>query len=174
MIDPKYLDELIRTGIQDNEKRSEEFVNNFDTSACSYITEFNQTLLQSAISCKKYSIAKFLIKQKCNFNHQDDRGNTVLMYLLGGYNNDNNKLYDKLIHLVVNQGAMLDLTDIHGNQALWVGLLNAKIPLDILELLLKNGADMHHKNNVGKSPYDAVKEYDIEELNNLFQKYLTR
>lgn len=121
------------------------------------------------MSSEKFNIAKFLIEQKCNLDHQDDEGSTALMYLLDGYCDENKELYNELIQLIIAQGAKLDPVDVYGNQALWVGLLNPRVPIEILELLLKNGADMHHKNNVNKSPYDAVKEYNFEDLNELFK-----
>ena len=166
------LYDLIRTGIENNHEQAKEFIEKFDISACDFISEFQCSLLQKAISSNKYDIAKFLIEQNCNLDNVDDMGNTALTYLLSGYNNDNKNLYDEMIGMLLEKGVNIDLEDKHHNQALWVALLNAKIPLSIIKRLLDMGADPHHKNQVGKSPYDMVKNYNVPEINDLFSPYI--
>jgi ankyrin repeat protein len=165
------LYELTR-GLGNNDNETKGFIENFTPESCSYISEFNQSLLQSALTSDKYDIAKFLIEQECNLIHQDDRGNTILHYLLGGYNNENKEIYDELLELLLEKNIRLDLGDEHGNQPLWVTVLNAKVPLSVVNKLLEMGADPHHKNKAGRSPYDMVKKYDIKELNEIFEPYV--
>lgn len=172
MTKEKYLFDLITTGVGDDSEQINKFVENFDESACDFISEFNKSLLQEALSFHaKYGIAKFLIEQKCNLDYQDDTGSTALMYMLDRYN-DNNVFYDELIYLIINKGANVELYDQHGNQALWIAVMNAKVPLNIIELLLQKGSDVYHKNNVQKSPYDLVQEFEIEELTDIFKPYI--
>ena len=166
----EYLYNIMR-GYNNNTKETAEFTKRFDKKACSYLDKFNNTLLQNAISSEKYDIAKFLIEKECNLDHQDDRGHTALDYLLGGYNDSESKLYDELLDGLLKKDIDLSLENKYGNQALWTAVKNAKIPLKIIEKLLKKGAEPHHKNASDTSPYDMVQIYNIKELSNLFKPY---
>ncbi|RUM72907.1 MAG: hypothetical protein DSZ09_00780 [Sulfurovum sp.] len=146
-----------------------EFFKAFKEENCNDIDEFKVSLLQNAISDEEYDIAKFLIEKECNLDNQDDRGYTALHYILGSRDEANYKLFDDLIEKNVN----LELVDDeYGNSPLMEAVLNPKIPLSMIQKLLEKGADPHHKNNVDKSPYDLVQQYNIKELNEIFAPYV--
>jgi ankyrin repeat protein len=168
-----YLNDLVTIGYDKKEGQYELFIDNFNSEACTFVDEFKTSLLQNAISHRKYDIAKFLIEKECNINNQDERGYTALDYLLSGYNNENKEIYNELIELLLEKDINLELEDYeYGNTPLMEATTNAKVPLHILEKILKKGADPHHKNKAGRSPYDMVKKYDIKELNEIFEPYV--
>lgn len=149
--------------------KKEEFFENFNILLHkNAIDEFNMSLLQDAISNNQIEIAEFLIKNKCNIDHQDSKKNLVLDYILAS----NNEERYFLVEILLDLDARLDLENIYGNQPLWTAVMNAKVPLSIIEKLLEKGADPHHKNAVGKSPYDMVLEFNIKELTDLFEPYI--
>jgi len=165
----EYLYDLIRTGFGNNPEQTDEFINKFNLSDCAYIDEFNTSLLQKSISSEKYDIANFLIKQKCNLDNQDDRGYTALHYILASKDKQDYELIDNLLE----QNPELELKDYeYGNTPLIEAVMNAKIPLSILEQLLKKGANPHHENKSKMSPYKLVLRYNIKELLDLFSPYL--
>ncbi len=147
----------------------EEFFNKFKEENCNDIDKFKTSLLQNALSDEEYDIAKFLIEKECNLDNQDDRGYTALHYILGSRKERDYELLDELLEKNPN----LELEDDkYGNTPLMEAVLNPKIPLSILEKLLKRGADPHHKNKTGNSPYDMVKKYNIPELNEIFEPFV--
>jgi len=147
----------------------EEFFKKFNLNNCNDIDKFKTSLLQNAISDEKYNIAKFLIEKKCNINNQDERGYTALDYLLSSKNEKN----IELINLLLDASPNLELEDFeYGNQPLWTAVMNAKVPLPTTKRLLEMRADPHHKNKAGRSPYDMIKEYNISEINEIFEPYI--
>lgn len=163
---------LIITGIGNNNEQTEVFIKKFNKNICNFITKRNKTLLQEAFSSRKYNIARFLIEQDCNLNYQDEEGSTILMYFIFSYNNENKDIYGKLIDLLIEKKVNLNLVDKYGNNVLWYAYGNATIPLNILELLLKNGSNPYHKNKVNKSTYDYVLKDNIEDIKELFKLYV--
>ena len=147
----------------------DEFFHKFEEENCNDIDKFKVSLLQNALSDEEYDIAKFLIEKECNLDNQDDRGYTALHYILGSRKERDYELLDELLEKNPN----LELEDDkYGNTPLMEAVLNPKIPLSILEKLLKRGADPHHKNKTGNSPYDMVKKYNIPELNEIFEPFV--
>ncbi len=156
------------TGYDEKEGQYEDFLEHYDKRDCNYIDEFNTSLLQNAISHRKYNIAKFLIENECNLNHQDKEGFTALHYVLKSRREEEVALADMLIEKMDD----IDIEDSYGNTPLWYAVKNPKISLEIIKKLLEKGADPYHKNNVGKTPLDVVKRLNIPELNEIFKPYI--
>ena len=170
----QYLYDLVRTGFGNKPEQTEEFIGKFDLSSCDFVDEFQTSLLQTAISSRKYDIAQFLIENECNLDNQDDRDNTALIYLLTGYNDDDKEIYDNLIDRLLEKDIDLNLKNKYANQALWCAVMNAKVPLEVIGKLLEKGGDPHHKNRAGRSAYDMVKVFNIPELNEMFEPYIKK
>ena len=152
----------------------ESFFKNFSEKDCNLVDKYEQSLLQEALSYSfsrdKYTIAKFLIENKCNLNHQDKKGLTALHYILSSRIDEKITLADILIDNMED----IDIEDNYGNTTLMEAVVNPKITLEIIEKLLKKGANPYHKNKAGHSPYDKVIEYNIPELNNIFKPYIKK
>lgn len=99
-----------------------------------------------------HEIAIFLINSGININMQDKNGQTILHYVAL-----NNQL--TLAKAALIKGAKLSIEDIHGNEPLWTAVFNDKgrsDRIEIIKLFLEYGANVNHKNKVGKSPKDIV------------------
>ena len=146
----------------------EEFNLNIDSFDINLVDEYGYSMLHEAISYNKYEICDILIERGIDVNIRDKNGKTALQYVLSDKNEESHYLVD----ILLANGARLDIEDNYGNQALWTAVLNAKIPLEIIDNLLKKGADPLHKNKAGRSPYDMVLNYDIKELTDIFEPYV--
>lgn len=148
------------------------FFDKFDMEDCSLIDTYGHSLLMEALSYssakEKVNIAKFLIENECNLNHQDKEGFTALHYVLKSRREDEVVLADMLIDKMDD----IDTEDNYGNTPLMEATMNPKVPLKIIEKLLKKGADSYHKNKAGRSPCDMVKEFNIPELTEIFESYV--
>jgi ankyrin repeat protein len=97
-------------------------------------------------------MALLLISSGIDVNLKDKNGQTVLHYAA----------LDNLIDIAraaLARGADLSIQDIHGNQPLWTAVFNDKgrnQRVEMISLFIDHGADVHHKNRVGKSPKDIV------------------
>ncbi len=160
--------DIIRTGIGNDDTNTSEFKKIFNKDACSFVSDYGKSLLQKALTSKKYDIAKFLIENECNLKHQDKEGFTALHYILSSKIEEMVKLADMLIEKMDD----IDIEDSYGNTPLWYAVKNPKISLEIIKKLLEKGADPYHKNNVGKTPLDVVKRLNIPELNEIFKPYI--
>lgn len=97
-------------------------------------------------------MAILLIDRGIDVNSKDKNGQTILHYAAL-----NNQL--AVANAALNKGASLGIEDAHGNEPLWTAVFNDKgrnDRIEIIELFLKHGADVNHKNKVGKSPKDIV------------------
>lgn len=80
----------------------------------------------------------------------------------------------ELMSELIKKGVDIHLSDNGGNQPLWYAAFNNKgfgRTLDLVEVLLKAGADMHHRNNVDKTPKMIAESLNDTELLELFNKY---
>ena len=97
-------------------------------------------------------MAIFLISKGIDLNIQDKNGQTILHYTAL-----NNQL--SIANAALNLGASLSIEDAHGNEPLWTAVFNDKgrnDRIEMIELFLRHGADVNHRNKVGKSSKDIV------------------
>lgn len=123
------------------------------------------TPLMGAIAYDHLEIAKLLLENGASVDIQDDNGFTPLHYAYEYIMPDIAKA------MVEKNPKILNKENKYGNQPLWTAVTQAQIPLEHLEFLLKKGADINHKNKTNSSPYDLVKEYNVDELTELFARY---
>lgn len=127
--------------------------------------DFGYTLLHYAISNNHEDTALLLLNNGANCTVQDNNGATPLHYAYEyGMTNVAKAIVEK------NPKALI-IKDKYGNQPLWTAVMNAEIPIEHIEFLLQKGADKNNKNKSGKSPYDLVKSYNIDDFTKLFEKY---
>ena len=113
------------------------------------------------------SKVKELISSGADINHKDKNGWTPLHFAAQAK-------ASTVALLLIDAGAEIDAQNIHGNTPLWVAIINYKgDDSNVIELLLKRGANPHIKNNAGKTPIELAKliaNYDVAKyFNNLTQ-----
>lgn len=96
-------------------------------------------------------------------NQQDRNGQTPIHFAAAHSN-------VALARAIVESGADLSIKDAHGNTPLWTAVFNAKGHYDIVETLVKNGADADTKNNAGKSPLAFARQIHDERLLSLLSR----
>lgn len=129
------------------------------------IDDFGYSLLQTSISKHFDELSDYLIASGINLIHQDKKGQTALHYC-AFYNKID--LARKIIETDNNSVA---IEDKYGNQPLWTAVFNdygRNERIEIIEMLIKNGADIYHKNKVNQSPYTIVIEEPYVNLYKLF------
>jgi len=122
--------ELVRSGVD---------VNYQDPSSGS-------TALMLACGYDFADMAKFLVEHGANVNLQDKQGQTALM--IAAYRSV------ELFNLLLSKGADIKVKDQEGKTAFthaWVGVLSEEVPLDVVETLLKKGADVNEAPDRGRA-----------------------
>lgn len=105
--------------------------------------------LHRAVLDGDLTLTNSLLDEGADPNCADDNGYTPLHYAAQDLRCD-------IISLLLSCSANSNATDIHGNTPLWTATMNARGRFDALLLLLRAGADRHHKNRHGRSPYDMA------------------
>jgi len=116
------------------------------------------TLLHAAAGKSgSLEIADELIRRGIGLDLQDEDGATALIIAT---------VWRKaaIAELILRSGARVDVTDDHGNQALWYAVRDPKRDDDVIRLLMRFGADPHHRNRCGKTPVDAARKRGIASL----------
>jgi ankyrin repeat protein len=57
---------------------------------------------------------------------------------------------------LLEAGALTDLRDMHGNTPLWTAGFSARGDYGVFQLLLRHGASLDNRNNVGKTVRDLA------------------
>ncbi|RBQ07059.1 ankyrin repeat domain-containing protein [Pedobacter miscanthi] len=132
-----------------------------DTKGINDKADLDYSPLAIAVARGHRDVVKLLLQYGATTNTQDQKGNTPLHYA-----SENNSF--EIAELLLEYGADLGIQNTSGNQALWTATFSAadgdenKIPL--VKLLLQNGANKEHLNNVGKKPADIAVKIGVNEL----------
>ncbi|WP_320033440.1 ankyrin repeat domain-containing protein [Halarcobacter sp.] len=133
--------------------------------------DLNYTALHCAIANEKDRMALFLIEQGIDTTLQDENGFTPLHYAA-----EYNKL-DIAKAILEKNSRSLFIEDKYGNQPLWTVVVQTTLKTytdkenKLIQLFLKFHADVNHKNNVGKTPFDIVSEESLlqfEQVKNVY------
>ena len=114
--------------------------------------EYGYSALHLASSKGLVKMAIFLIDKGIDVNTSDKNGQTILHYAAL-----NNQL--DVAKAALEKNANLSIDDIYGNQPLWTAVFNDKGRNDrfeMVKLFVEYGADVNHKNKVGKSPKEII------------------
>ena len=108
--------------------------------------EDGRTPLYSSIKYPK--IAKALIDNGCSLSSIDIYERTPLTYAC------QRVAPFKTIELLISSGSDVNANDKFKETPLFHSSMKGRI--DVVDLLLQNGADRYHKNHIGKTPYENV------------------
>jgi uncharacterized protein len=135
-----------------------------DSADINVTSRNHQNLLHEAIAWNKPAIAIELIHRQIDVNCQDKDGMTPLHYTAWYHNLET-------AALILNHGGDISILDRHGNTALWYAVFHAKGKhYDLVELLMKAGADPASKNSHGKSPHDFAAQINDVHLMQLLAR----
>ena len=93
-----------------------------------------------------------LIESGLDVNQPDDNGWSPLHFAV----QENN--FDAVVKLI-KHGADVSRCNSHGNNVLWVAVMNSQTKSPIIDLLLENGADPFFKNKSDVSAADLAPEF---------------
>ena len=122
--------------------------------------EFGRTALIWASFSENIDLLKWLIENKANINHQDKNGYCALHFVA-----QEEKI--KAAEYLLLFGAKTELKDKYLNTPLWTAIFNSKNNLTIVELLLKNNANLDNLNSSNKTPREMAEKIlgkEFEEL----------
>lgn len=89
--------------------------------------------------------AKLLLENGAEINHQDNAGNTALMYALA------NHADISYVQTLLDNGADVNLTNNMGETALWTAI-RQNLPPSTVKLLIEYGADVNKEDRRGETP----------------------
>ena len=138
---------IVRNGLYDQYLK---LITNIDINSQN---EYGQNLLQEAIEANKDKIAIDLVNRKINVNHQDNKGFSSLHYCAQYHNM-------RIAELLLKHNANVNIADSYGNNPLWTAVFNARDNYQMVELLIKYGADAHNKNKASRSPIDFAAQIE--------------
>jgi ankyrin repeat protein len=124
--------------------------------------EGGRSYLQIAIHDRP-DLVPYLLAFDVDINNQDLRTkSTALHYTLARPRRD-------LAELLLEKGADVNIVDKYGNGALWTALFNAAKDYSLVKKIVEKGGDPHHKNKVGKSPFDMAVTRKEDEIVQYFE-----
>jgi ankyrin repeat protein len=127
------------------------------------VDEFGRTALIWACFAENMELINWLIENNAKINHQDKKGYSALHFVA----QEKNK---KAAEYLLSKGSETEVKDIHQNTPLWTAVFNAKEDLSIVELLLKNNANLDTINLSNRTPREMAEKMLGEEYQELKRK----
>jgi ankyrin repeat protein len=104
----------------------------------------------------------WLIINGANINHQDRNGYCALHFAGQDKNFNSAKL-------LLDKGANINLTDIHGNPPIWTAIFNAKGDYRLVALFVSSGAELDNENKHNKTSRELAETIAGFDLNSIKQ-----
>ena len=108
-----------------------------------------RTALILATFHKNEALLTWLIANGANVNHQDRNGYSALHFAAQEKN-------ATAATLLLDEGASLELADIHGNTPIWAAVFNAKGNTSLVKLYVQRGAHLDVVNKYQKTPREMA------------------
>ncbi|KOS59809.1 ankyrin repeat domain-containing protein [Lysinibacillus agricola] len=109
--------------------------------------EYGFTLLHAAVSTENLDLVKYLLALGVDVNSRNDEGISPLHIVL----------YPEVAECLLDHGAFIDITANDGDTPLLTQVSEGEERIDIIQLLLKRGANPEIKNVFGKIALDIAK-----------------
>ncbi len=104
-----------------------------------------RTALINATAYNNREIIKWVLSKGADVDFQDRIGYSALHFAA------QNGAFD-LAKILIENGAEVNIRDVHGNIPLWTAMFNSKLAINsITKLLLKHHSDVELQNNYGKN-----------------------
>ena len=113
------------------------------------LDEYGRTALIWASFAENIDLITWLFENKAEVNHQDVNGYCALHFAAQERKTESTKY-------LLNQNAETELKDKHLNTPLWTAVMSARNNFSVVELLLKNGANLDNLNKVEKTPREMA------------------
>ena len=123
--------------------------------------KFGATPLQLGIAHQSTDVVAWLLDAGADVTLQDREGKTALHAAV------EYSMVSVAEAVIRKNPEVVDIPDVHGNQPLWVAVFKARGDFELVELLLRHGADPTHKNKADMSPVDMArrkKNFELLEL----------
>ena len=136
------------SALQGGVKSTKEFLKEVPTYQ---LYEEDKTILHYAVALRKHDVIEFLISNDIELFR---RGG---IYYQTALQDAIYYQYFRIAKLLINSGTPLDIKNIDGDTALHIAARNGY--LDIIELLIANGASKNIYNENEKTPYDTLSKF---------------
>lgn len=131
-----------------------------DNSLVNAKDEYGFTVLHNVVGEHNFDMVELLVQKGADVNAQNDEG--IAPPHLAAYA-ENAKI-------LIKNGAKVDIESNLNETPLYVATTEHE-DIDVMEVLLENGANPNHKNVRGETPYDAAKLMGYTEKVALIEKY---
>jgi ankyrin repeat protein len=113
--------------------------------------EFGSTPLHCAVAQKNEAAARFLLEHGADVTAQARDGKTPLHYAVEF------RLPRLAEEMLKKTPTAVSISDAHGNEPLWTAAFNSKGDYELVDLLVRYGANPQHRNKVNLTPVDIAK-----------------
>lgn len=113
-----------------------------------------RTMLMEAVIRKDQWLIEKLLSKGADVNVRDHRNWTALHFAAQNYDIVSTRL-------LLENGGEVNAQDSYGNNVLWRAVFESRGSVDLLQLLIKYGADPTAKNNSGISASDVAKTISV-------------
>jgi ankyrin repeat protein len=131
-----------------------------DGSDPNLIDSDGRTPLMHAVIQGRDELVTLLLQSNANPDAQDKQGYSALQFAAQNF-----RVFAG--NALLQAGAQVDLKDKFGNTALWRAVFYSRGRGEIIEMLLKNGADRFSKNDSDRSPIDlaqTIANFDVKQF----------
>lgn len=121
---------------------------------------------------EQFKVIQVLLEYGANPNQLSDKNEAPLYSLLRGafYDYDKNKIWEGLLHAFIKNGCQLNLQDQMGNAALHYAY-QAMAKFNLVEILVRSGADLNLKNKCGNTPESLLSQRYLHEKQNQIKEW---
>jgi ankyrin repeat protein len=153
----KLSDEIIRAIYGNKIQEIENWINNEGVST---LSSDGRNIVTHSIIANNANVLKLALELQEDPNIKDHNGWYPLHYAA-------QQNSASLAEIILKYGAIIDCEDDYGNTPLWRAVFSYRGNGEMIEFLLKSGADRNHDNHSQVSPYklaNTIANYDVKQF----------